>query len=318
MVLMDAKDLTDHQLSRVVDELVRLSGELGLRRGTLEVPPAGQLRAELRQVRVAAVGAVLPPPDPATGRAAEVVPAAWCDVAAGWLRRSGLMPLRVEVVGVVAEIGPESLARYLRSGAAEGLRVSAGSPATGIRTVVGQAPVNTRLALLAAGLAWSPADLAREAGEMREVIRACAGAAYAYLTPVAADRRSPVSGFGSGAPLDVPDWPESRPGDADGTLGDLADVAALDAFWYQVLGPGHLARTGPLPGARPLDGGRVELTLGEFADWIDEERALTGPRPHGTTREPSALRRRGRTLLAPCFLSGTQARALRRERRPDA
>ena len=132
---------------------------------------------------------------------------------------------------------------------------------------------------------------------MRAVIRACTGGAYAYLTPVAADRRSPVSGFGSGTALDVPDWPEGRPGDADGTLGDLADVAALDAFWYQVLGPGHLARTGPLPEARPLQGGRVGLTLGEFTDWIDEERALTGRRPPGTTREPSALRRRGRALL---------------------
>ncbi|MBN2621737.1 MAG: hypothetical protein JXA83_00155 [Acidimicrobiales bacterium] len=37
----------------------------------------------------------------------------------------------------------------------------------------------------------------------------------------------------------------------------LPDELAVDGFWYQVLGPGHLARTGPLPGVEPLAGGDV-------------------------------------------------------------
>ncbi|HEX5996427.1 MAG TPA: hypothetical protein VFY84_14910 [Jiangellales bacterium] len=319
MVLMDAKDLTDRQLRRVVDGLVRTADELGLESGTLEVPPAGRMLAELQSVRVAAVGSVLPPPDPISRTPPDVLPEAWCGVAASWLRQAAFEPLRVEVVGVEAEIGWDSLEEYLHHSVTDGFRVSAGSVATGIRTVVGRGRVNTRLAFMAAGLSWSIAELARQASDIRDHVRLCADeAAYAYVTPVAATRRSPVSAFGSGVPHDVPDWPEGRPGEGDGLLGHLSDVMALDAFWYQVLGPGHLARTGPIAEARPLRHGKVELTLGAVEDWLEEERGLTTPRAPGSAqaaREPSALRQRGRAILAACFLSGQEARTLRRQPR---
>jgi hypothetical protein len=311
MVLMDAKDLSDRQVQRMLDRLVRAADEVGLGSGTLEVPPAGGMREELQAVRVAAVGSVLPPPDPSSGRPPDLLPSAWSGVAAGWLRQSGLEPLRIDIVGVEAEIGWESLEAYLRR-SVDGFRVSAGSVATGIRTIVGGSRVNTRLAFLAAGLSWSPAELARQADDLRDHVRRCADqAAYAYVTPVAATRRSPVGAFGSGSPSDVPDWPEGRPGDGDGLLSQLSDVMVLDAFWYQILGPGHLAGTGPIPQARPLRDGKVELTLGEFDEWIDEERRLTTP---GPARQPSPLRQQARALLGPCLLSGPQARALRRQR----
>jgi hypothetical protein len=318
MVLMDAKDLSDRQLRRVVDGLVRAANEMGLESGTLEVPPAGRMRKELRSVRVAAVGSVLPPPDPTSWTPPDVLPEAWCEVAANWLRQAAFEPLRVDVVGVEAEIRWDSLEEYLHRSMTDGFRVSAGSVATGIRTVVGRGRVNTRLAFMAVGLSWSVAELARQASVIRDHVRMCVDeAAYAYVTPVAATRRSPVSAFGSGVPHDVPDWPEGRPGEGDGLLGHLSDVMALDAFWYQMLGPAHLARIGPIPEARPLRHGKVELTLGEFEDWLEEEQGLTTPRAPGSAeaaREPSSLRQRGRAILAACFLSGQEARALRRQR----
>jgi hypothetical protein len=84
----------------------------------------------------------------------------------------------------------------------------------------------------------------------------------------------------------------------------MRDVQLIDAFWYQVLGPGHLARTGPLPGAHSLGDDRAELMLGDLAEWLQAPRA-------------AQLREAGRAMLASCFLSVPQVLALRRHRRPS-
>lgn len=329
MVEIDAKRLTDSELRQILDALVDAAGELGLTSGTLEVPTAGRLPEDLGQVRLAVVGSVLPPPDRATMRPPEALPGAWSEVAIRWLRQAAFEPLIVQVAAVEAEISWSSLERYLYTslrGEGFGFRVSCGSVTTGLRTVVGKSQVHTRLAFMATGLSWSADQLGSEADDIRDHVRLCASeAAYAYVTPV-----SRVVYFGMGE-YDVPGPPSAYPGGRSRHLEDLSDVIALDAFWYQLLGPGHLERTGPIPDAVRFANGKAELTLGQFDDWVDEERRAEPARaaaalPKGvhlrsmanqsSIPEPEVgpLRRHGRTILGRCFLSPEEARTLRRER----
>ncbi|HVL99535.1 MAG TPA: hypothetical protein VM324_09625, partial [Egibacteraceae bacterium] len=91
----------------------------------------------------------------------------------------------------------------------------------------------------------------------------------------------------------------------------LLDEVVLDAFWWQLLGPGHLRRLGgPPPGARPLAAGRVELAVGDPADW------LFAQPPEGPWHNFAKWRRdpwvyaRARDLLQPCLLTSNQAARL--------
>jgi len=82
-------------------------------------------------------------------------------------------------------------------------------------------------------------------------------------------------------------------------VNQLCDEVVLDGYWYQILGPGHLARLGgPPPGSRPLAEGRVELIVGEPEDW-----ANGGP-------ERARLRDRARKLFGPCLLSDKEMLAM--------
>jgi hypothetical protein len=114
---------------------------------------------------------------------------------------------------------------------------------------------------------------------------------------------SSVRFFGIGS-IDVPRPrpPASFPGDGHEYLRRLTDIQVLDAFWYQILGPGHMERLGSLPGARDIGHGKVELVLGEPSDWVDPAKA-------------EEIRSYGRSLLAPCFLSLEEARAILKQRR---
>lgn len=82
----------------------------------------------------------------------------------------------------------------------------------------------------------------------------------------------------------------------------VCDEYVFDAFPYQVLGPGHLRHLGGIPaGAAELDGGRVELFVGEPASWLlDPSKPVTrDPTPR---RHDPSLQARGRQILAPCLL----------------
>lgn len=88
------------------------------------------------------------------------------------------------------------------------------------------------------------------------------------------------------------------------------DELCFDAFAYQVLGPGHVARlfadavggTPPAP-FRPLPAGRVELAVGQPAHWLP-----------GSPQRDRVLAE-ARRLLAPCLLVKLDALQVRRARR---
>lgn len=90
------------------------------------------------------------------------------------------------------------------------------------------------------------------------------------------------------------------------------DELCFDAFAYQVLGPGHVARLvaaapeGRLPAPfRPLPAGRVELSVGEPADWL----------PASPQRD--RVLAEARRLLAPCLPGLEEALQVRRARRAE-
>src|ERR687891_1071604 len=128
-------------------------------RGLWRCPPTGRLVNELGDLRLAVVGSVLPPPDPATVMPPKVLPNAWCDVAASWLRQAAFEPLVVEVLGVEAEIGWGQLEHYLHASLGAGFRVSCGSAGAGLRTVVGKSGGATPPGVMAGGPAWAPPEL---------------------------------------------------------------------------------------------------------------------------------------------------------------
>lgn len=87
-------------------------------------------------------------------------------------------------------------------------------------------------------------------------------------------------------------------------IDDLCDDYVLDAFPWQLLGPGHTARLSrpgfppsPQPVFRlhPVAGDRTELTIGEFTEW-------TYGRPE---REP--VYRAAGEALGPCLLMHPEA-----------
>lgn len=303
MVLMDAKDVGRSQLQQVLDALVEAAERSGLRSGTLEVPPDDdRLGDALIAVRLAVLGTVRPPIDDAsTPRSDRRVPGEWLPVAGRWLRGPGWQPVVVSLAGAVSEIELDSIDEWLDGVRAPLVFVACGSVETGMRVIVAVAGREPRLSFLATGREWGSGGLREEAEEFKGVISSLAAtSAYGYVTPVPRARS-----FGIGDE-DLPF--RFHPG-----LGArlLPDELAVDGFWYQVLGPGHLARTGPLPGVEPLAGGRVGLTIGAFDEWVDEVQQEM------QSIEPGPLRGHGRALLGACLLDRREARALWKERLRD-
>jgi hypothetical protein len=298
MVFFDAKGMSGAELGQVLEALVRVARDVGLTTGRIEVPPDGQLIDDLELADRAVIGAALPPPDHTQVRPPHHLPGSWRDVAAEWLRETGRDPLVAEIVAVEASLGWDQLDAYLGSeGTARGFRVSSGTMADGVRTLFQDVGGYTRQSFLATRLSMSSDEMEREADSIRRRLRSMAvDLACAYVTPA-----NSAGQFGRGE-LDLPGAPNAYPGGVNRKLRHLSNIQVLDAFWYQVLGPGHLDRIGPLPGAEPIGHGKVELVLGDFRDWLDPERA-------------KELREHGRSLLGPCFLGQDEARAILDARR---
>ncbi len=87
----------------------------------------------------------------------------------------------------------------------------------------------------------------------------------------------------------------------------LCDELVADAYPYQILGPGHLERLShegvSLTSAADLGGGKVELAVGSFSNWLLDSPA----RP--------AVQDEARSLLSPCMVSDEVALARYKERR---
>lgn len=306
MVLMDAKGLRPKELERLLESLLDAAERVGLDSGVLQVPPPDRQLDWLSSVRLASFGLVVPPSDlTTTGRSFIEVPPRWVEVGVDWVREPGWGPVVVGVAGVGAEIDLASLGTWLSAVRPGKVRVTAGAVETGMRAlVVSSGLTATHVSFASMGRAWGPAEHEVEALHIRDAVRACASeAAYGFVGPVPRLRDFGVAKYD----IDTPFHPGFR---SPRLFQDLPDVVAVDAFWYQVLGPGHLARTGPLPDTEDLGDGKVGLSIGEFGAWLDDlEIERSSP------MEPGPLRSAGRAMLAGCFLSREEAQTLRNDRR---
>ena len=229
------------------------------------------------------------------------MPSSWVERAVAWLQGARPQP------GTIWGCGPWAVEFSVPSGAVRELLHDARQTATRHVLVAGdpgQAVRGARLeylptpcmVLATAGPAMDAAALTAASQALRDDARELAPeAAYAFVATVP-DLAGLVSGPGR---LQLPD----RYLDAS-QLARVADELALDAFWHQVLSPGHLRVLGPSPppGAVPLAGGRMELTIGDPLAWLASDGAS------------QALRAAGRATLAGCLYNEPRARALLRRR----
>lgn len=154
----------------------------------------------------------------------------------------------------------------------------------------------TQIVLGGGGPASSDEDLVVLANELTALARHfSADLAYAYVDT--------GMGFGAGS-APYTEWSDSG-GTATYHLHRVCDEVAFDAYPFQVLSPGHLARLGgTLPGAERLAGGRVGLAIGEFADWQLGPFDPANPRRSLSERmRDPTVRQRGWELLRPCLLT---------------
>jgi hypothetical protein len=103
--------------------------------------------------------------------------------------------------------------------------------------------------------------------------------------------------------------------DESGCFRYVTDLAAIDALWAQLLSPGHIRRTGLLPGSQNIGNDMTEFVIGEFSEWLSEIEETGSRRAARLTKkwiEPGAARLRGRALLSPCFLTREDVKALGR------
>lgn len=322
-IAVDAGWMPYARLRQIPELVVARLVEAGVDEAVVAVPePGGPISNSVTGLAVVPNAVVLhlfppPPPPPTRGRRAEL-PQEWLAEAVRWLGADADdgAPLWAGVVVTEFPLRASRALEFLvqcRRARASQVAVVAGDahrPARLRLVAANFVSLVPRLSLAAGGPQASDAELCGAVDELAQVARKVAGElGYGCISidPTFADMM-----FGSAG-----DWGREGGGSAK-TMPNLCDEYVFDAFCYQVLGPGHLKRLGgTLPGAHPLEAGRVELWLGEPAGWLcdpdTEPATLAAPRPLPRRRDPG-IQQRHRHLLAPCLLLRDEARALNRAR----
>jgi len=289
-LLLVARLEVGNDLLETVPELVATSlREAGVRTAVVEVlEPAGPLD-RLDVTANAVLLRLFPSPAGADGE----IPPHWIDVAADWvlgdLASTATVPLRLlgAPFDVVAADAPATL--HQARVAHTWCDVVSGDLTDRLRTAsvtFGRLP---HLTLAAGGPACDTKALVARFDLLCEVARQLDdGVAYACV-----DFEPTFEGIGAGLPTDG--WQENGGAPANVVAGEVGDVRVPDAFPYQIIGPGHVARldgratkpanpstkpvrndgfgrrvgsVGAAPIGEPLPLGRLEVQIGEPTDWL--------------------------------------------------
>lgn len=330
-IFVDAKSWPEKALGRLPELLAEQLQAAGLDEGLIVVPDQGgpltdAFVEDKQQPGLArAVAAVLLTPVHGMWGSAPrgEIPDAWLQLASQWLagHPEGPQRVRVAVVSLEFELDLADVPAFLSHARAVGTQVC--------RLVVGELEgriraVNLRagsvvpnVALGAGGPAAGDDDLLAAYHELVAALRGVAGQlgyGFASFDP---------DFNGLYGHLIETEWTTSvGPPGSGGTMRLFGEMVA-DGFPYQVLGPGHLERLGSLWQSglgTELDGGRMEVEIGEPAQWLLPADVHLAGRPGGPRggawngltgkrRDPQAqLAARG--LLAPCLLTNNEARLL--------
>jgi predicted ATPase len=243
-----------------------------------------------------------PAPEPPPRNPSEV-PTHWLEEAASWIEASsgdeGLVHVDVEGMSFSLPAGQiPSILEECRAAKCVTAMVLAGAPTGRIWAAAGFFMGGEQsLALAGGGPAATDDELAEIAGEFKDLARRLAPElAYAFVS-VGAE----TTAFSARVSTE---WSLLEGGASPEVLDLLVDEIAYDGFPYQILSPLHVARLGgPPPGARPLEGGRVELSVGQLSSWL----------PDAPTR--SAVRDEARRRLSRCLLRQGDERAMIKARK---
>jgi hypothetical protein len=258
-------------LRRIPELLVRRLEEAGVADATVAAADLGGRLDVLDTTPSCVVLRLFPTPDGST----TAVPPDWLDVAVDWvvgdLRDDDLVTARI--LSVEHEVPAREAAAVLHDcGVARAwCDLVNGDPEDRIRTVsvtFGRLP---HLALAAGGAGLDGPGLLARFALLQDVARELA-ADVAYA---ACSFEQTFEGLTLGLPVDG--WRARGGAPPNRVAASVCDVVVPDAYPWQVLGPGHLHRLDQLgeepPPYEQLGDGRIEVALGDPADWLPRSHA---------------------------------------------
>jgi len=295
-------DVGDDTLATVPDLLAKRLLEAGVADALIRVPAPGGVLDGLDDCPNAVVLRLFPAPAGASGR----IPPGWIDIACEWvlgdLAPGDLVPLRLLSVEFEVPVADAPATLHQASRARAWCDVVNGNLGERLRTASVTFGGTPHVALAAGGPACDSAALLARFDLLCEVARDLAP----ELTYACVDVETTFEGIGLG--LGPDGWRALGGASPNLVAGRLADTLVPDAYPYQILGPGHLQRY--VPGAdpttppigEPLPGHRLEVMIGEPADWL----------PIYDARD--VVHAEGIELLAPLLATEVQADELLGER----
>ncbi len=253
--------LGDELIESIPDRVVRHLEAAGVLDALVDVPTEDPLD-QIDATPSAVVLRVFPAPG-------TPVPGEWLDLASDWVLgdHRPTDTVRLRLLGVSYSVAVADAGAHLHEAnrARAWCDLAAGRPDDRLRTAsltFGRAP---HLALAAGGPGCDDHALLARFDLLADVARDLAsGIAYACM-----DFEDTFAAIGLGLANDG--WRSRGGANPNLVAGALGDVAVPDGFAFQVLGKGHLARfgdPGDPPIGVPLAEGRVEVALGDPADWL--------------------------------------------------
>ncbi|HVE47102.1 MAG TPA: hypothetical protein VNA57_10210 [Acidimicrobiales bacterium] len=245
------------------------------------------------------------PPAPHVHRQWAQAPLEWVEAAWDWAS-SGLQPddtVWAAIVSTQFQLtvgGVVGFFEQCRRRRASRCHVMAGDPQTRVRSTGANFYSEAPNVIVGAG---GPSTTDAELVELVEQLKDLARPFAADLGLAFISIHATCSGL-LGGPDPMTEWDTWLGGEQSGSITPLCDEFVFDAYPWQILGPGHLARLGGrLPGARPLAGGRVELAIGDPLAWIVDpsESQCTDPRTRLFRSRDPDVPRSARELLSGCL-----------------
>jgi hypothetical protein len=288
-------EVSDDLLSSIPDLVANRLEEEGVADAVVRAPEPGGRLDRLDTCPNAVVLRLFPPP---TGEGGSL-PAGWIDIAGEWvlgdLKPHDVVRLRLLAVEFDVQVADAPAVLHQASTAQAWCDIVNGDVDERVRTAsitFGKAP---HVALAAGGPACDSQALLARFDLLCEVAREYAGdVAFACI-----DIEATFDGIGLGLPNTG--WRDQGGASPNLVAGRLCDELVPDAYPYQILGPGHLARLAPEgydpadpPVGEPIGDGKVELLIGEPVDWL----------PIYDAREP--VLEEGWEVLAPLLADDRQ------------
>jgi hypothetical protein len=270
LVLVQHLDAEPAELALIPELVADRLAEAGVARATVCVPPLGGPLDALDAATGCVVLRLFPAPD-----ANALIPPDWLDVAVEWVVGDidDDEVVAARILSVEHEVPGRDVADVLHEcGLARAwCDLVNGDPDDRVRTAsltYGRLP---HLALAAGGPGVDSAGLIARFELLRDVARELAAdVAYACL-----DVEPTFEGLALGLP--VTGWRSRGGASPNRVAANVVDKVVPDGYPWQVLGPAHVdrlrAESDELPPMEVLSDGRVEVTLGDPAEWLPRSMA---------------------------------------------